>query len=279
MNKMKIIDAHQHFWKYDAEQHSWISEEMAVLKTDFLAEALRKELEQNGVEGSIAVQADQSETETEFLLDLAAKNDFIKGVVGWVNLRAANIEQRLAHFSNFPKLKGFRHVVQDEPDDNFMLGEAFQNGIAALKKHNFTYDILIFPTQLQAALQLVKNFPNQPFVIDHIAKPTIKTGKIDAWANGINAIAKQENVYCKISGMVTEADWENWNYSDFVPYLDVVFDAFGTDRIMFGSDFPVCLLAGSYANVKGIVHQYLQKYSEEEQAKVWSGNALKFYKI
>jgi len=277
--KMNIIDAHQHFWQYDPEKHSWISDEMSVLKKDFLAKELWAEFEQNNISGSIAVQADQSEEETEFLLQLASENSFIKGVVGWVDLRSPNIEGRLEYFSSYPKLKGFRHVVQDEPDVNFMLGEAFQNGIAALQKHNFTYDILIFPTQLQAALQLVQKFPNQSFVIDHIAKPQIKSGNLSAWAKQMTSIAQYENVYCKVSGMVTEADWNKWEYQDFVPFLEVVFNAFGTDKIMFGSDFPVCLLAGSYKNVKGILYQYLQGFSEEEQLNVWSGNAQRFYKI
>jgi len=276
---MMIIDSHQHFWQYDAQKHSWINDEMAVLKKDFLAEELWTEFSQNDIAGSIAVQADQSEEETNFLLDLAAKNDFIKGIVGWVDLRSPQIDERLAHYAKFPKLKGFRHVVQDEPDVNFMLGEAFQNGISALKKYNFTYDILIFPSQLKAALQLVKNFPEQSFIIDHIAKPNIKDGNISIWKKYMTAIAKHENVHCKISGMVTEADWKNWEYQDFVPYLDVVFEVFGTSRIMYGSDFPVCLLAGSYKNVKGILHQYLQGFPMAEQEKVWGKNALQFYKI
>jgi len=276
---MKIIDAHQHFWQYDEKKHSWISDEMAVLKKDFLADTLQAVFNKNEVAGSIAVQADQSEEETEFLLKLAAENDFIKGVVGWVDLRSPNIKERLSYFSDFPKLKGFRHVVQDEPDPNFMLGEAFLQGISALKPFNFTYDILIFPKQLEAAVQLVQKFPDQLFVIDHIAKPDIKKAERSYWENHMQAIAKHPNVFCKVSGMVTEADWKNWNYSDFVPYLDIVFEAFGTDKIMFGSDFPVCLLAGSYNNVKGIIDQYLKKFSIEEQEKIWSGNALRFYNI
>ncbi len=276
---MKVIDAHQHCWKYDIEKHSWITDEMSILKKDYLGENLKTVFDKNEIAGSIAVQADQSEEETEFLLALAEQNDCIKGVVGWVDLRSSTIKERLEYFSTFPKLKGFRHVVQDEPDPNFMLGEAFQRGIAALEEFGFTYDILIFPTQLEAALQLVEKFPEQSFVIDHMAKPVIKKAQISFWEKYITAIAEKENVYCKVSGMVTEADWEKWTYQDFVPYMDIVFNAFGPKRIMFGSDFPVCLLAGSYTNVKGIVAQYLQKYSEEEQADVWSGNACRFYKI
>ena len=276
---MKIIDAHQHCWKYNATRHYWISDQMSVLKKDFLAKELAEEFEKNGVTGSIAVQADQSEDETNFLLQLANENDFIKGVVGWVDLRSPSIEERLQYYSTFPKLKGFRHVVQDEPDVNFMLGAAFQNGIAALGEFGFTYDILIYPKQLEAALQLVKKFPHQAFVIDHIAKPYIKKGEVSNWQKYIKAISEHKNVFCKVSGMVTEANWTTWKYEDFVAYLDVVFESFGTERIMFGSDFPVCLLAATYGEVKGIIEKYLQKFSAAEQRQVWSENAMRFYKI
>ena len=276
---MQIIDAHQHFWKYDREIHHWITDEMSVLKRDFLARDMEAAFAQNGVTGSIAVQADQSEAETNFLLDLANKNDFIKGIVGWVDLQSPQIEERLEYYSQFPKLKGFRHIVQGEPDNNFMLGKAFQNGIAALGKYNFTYDILIFPTQMEAALQTVKNFPNQVFVIDHLAKPYIKDQKINSWAKYMYAFGVQGNVFCKVSGMVTEADWSHWKYKDFEPYLKVVFEAFGNDRILFGSDFPVCLLAGSYKSIKGIVEQFIQDFLEADQRKIMGENALKFYKI
>ncbi|MEM9921933.1 MAG: amidohydrolase family protein [Bacteroidota bacterium] len=273
------IDAHQHFWNYHPETHSWISDDMSVLKRDFLAADLKAQFDQNGVAGSIAVQADQSERETLFLLELAAQNDFIKGVVGWVDLRSPAVEDRLAHFAAFPKMKGVRHVVQDEPDVHFVLGEAFQRGIAALAKYKLTYDILIFPSQLEAVLQLVKNFPEQPFVVDHIAKPYIKDGKIDQWAKQMRAIAQHPNVYCKLSGMITEANWTAWSYADFVPYMDVVFEAFGMDRVMFGSDFPVCLLAGSYQKVKGLVQEYTQSFSLEAKQKIWGVNALRFYNL
>ncbi|MEM6963873.1 MAG: amidohydrolase family protein [Bacteroidota bacterium] len=276
---MRIIDAHQHFWKYDPHKHEWINDEMSVLKKDFLGEDLRSVFQQNDIAGSIAVQADQSEEETHFLIELASQHDYIKGVVGWIDLRSPTVSERLQYFSQFPIVKGFRHVVQDEPDVNFMLGEAFQNGIAALQAHGFTYDILIFPSQLEAALQLVRNFPQQPFVIDHIAKPSIKKGSITPWAKYITAIAEHKNVYCKVSGMVTEADWQQWNYKDFVPYLDVVFGAFGTERILYGSDYPVCLLAASYKNVKGILHQYLQGFSKEDQDNIWYKNAMRFYRF
>jgi L-fuconolactonase len=276
---MYIIDAHQHFWKYSPQDHSWINEGMAVLKRDFLPKNLQGIYKENGVGGCIAVQADQSEAETDFLLDLADENDFIKGVVGWIDLRAENIEERLRYYSAYPKLKGFRHIVQSEPDVNFMLDGKFQHGLSCLEKYGFTYDILIFPTQMEAALQTIKIFPGIKFVIDHIAKPYIKKGESPGWEKYMREMAAHPNVYCKISGMVTEADWKNWVYEDFTPWLDVVFDAFGADRIMFGSDWPVCLLAGNYEQIKGIVDQYLEPFSEEVKAKVWGANAVDFYGI
>lgn len=274
-----IIDSHQHFWNYDPVAHSWIGDDMSVLKRNFLPEDLWKVYQKNEVAGCIAVQADQSEAETDFLLQLASKNDFIKGVVGWVDLRSVELEERLMHYADFPKLKGFRHVVQSEPDPNFMLRKDFQRGLDQLHRYNFTYDILIFPIQLAAALETVKAFPNQNFVIDHIAKPYIKAGKIDEWASFMQQIAAYPNVTCKVSGMLTEADWGNWESQDFTPYLDIVFQAFGTQRILFGSDWPVCLVAGTYAQVKGLVSNYISKYSESEQADIWANNAKHFYGI
>ncbi|MEO5683160.1 MAG: amidohydrolase family protein [Chitinophagaceae bacterium] len=272
------IDAHQHFWHYEPVQHSWINDEMAIIRQDFLPGDLLPVLQENGVAACVAVQADQTASETDFLLELAAENSFIKGVVGWVDLRAPGIEKRLVHYQQFQKLKGFRHILQGE-DPVFMLQPSFVNGIAALHKYNFTYDILIFPQHLNAARELVKQFPDQQFIIDHIAKPFIKDGLRDAWETGIKAIAQYPNVYCKISGMVTEADMRNWNETDFAPYLDVVTTAFGINRIMYGSDWPVCLAAGSYEEVIGIVRKYFASFSAEEQQKVFSKNAAAFYQL
>ncbi len=274
-----IIDAHQHFWKYEPVKHSWIDDSMKILQQDYMPEDLRQIYVQNGIEGCVAVQADQSEAETDFLMDLASKNDFIKGVVGWVDLRSNKLEERLKHYSKFDIVKGFRHVVQDEPDPNFIIGEQFKKGIALLHQYGFTYDILIFPKQLEATLQLVKEFPEHRFVIDHIAKPLIKDKEINTWETLITQIAGFPNVTCKISGMVTEADWNHWKYEDFIPYLDVIFNAFGTNRIMYGSDWPVCLLGGTYSKVKGIIDQYITRFNTEEQQKVMGENAAKFYSL
>jgi len=272
------IDAHQHFWKFDPIRDSWIDETMQKIQRDFLPEDLLPLLHENRFSGCVAVQASQFEDETNFLINLAAKNDFIKGVVGWVDLRGVIIEERLHHFSSNKIIKGFRHVVQGEPDD-FMLRKDFQNGISALKEFNFTYDILIFHRQLPAAIELVNQFPDQPFVIDHIAKPDIKSGDILLWKKGIQEIAKAENVSCKISGMVTEADWKNWKTDDLKPYLDVIFENFSTDKLMFGSDWPVLNVASDYTEVVKNLENYIAHLSVENQNKIWYENAKSFYKL
>ena len=272
------IDSHQHFWHYNAVKHDWIDDEMADIRKDFLPADLQPVLQQNTIDGCVAVQADQTEDETNFLLQLANENSFIKGIVGWVNLRADDIEQQLEHYGQFNAIKGFRHVLQGE-EPEFMLQPNFARGIAALQKNGFTYDILIFPKHLKAAIELVQQFPNQPFVIDHIAKPYIKAGLIDEWQQDMATIARYENVHCKISGMVTEADYHNWKPQDFTPYLDAVVAAFGTSKIMYGSDWPVCLVAGSYEKMLDIVEQYFSAFSAEEQAMFFGGNATKFYRL
>lgn len=273
------IDAHQHFWIFDPVRDSWIDESMAVIQRDFLPADLKPVLDRHQIDGCVAVQADQSETETDFLLKHAAENDFIKAVVGWVDLRADNIEDRLAHYSQFKKLKGFRHVLQGDPDRALMLKPEFIHGIKALQKHGFTYDILIFPDQLIYAEELVRSFPGQKFVIDHIAKPYIKKQEMAGWKKDIAAVAQHENVWCKVSGMVTEAHWQNWQEADFTPYLDVVFNAFGKKRLMFGSDWPVCNVAGGYDRMAGIVKNYTSKLSANEQVDFWGNNAVEFYNI
>lgn len=274
-----IIDSHQHFWKYNQVAHHWINENMQVLRQDFMPKDLEPILQSNNVDGCIAVQADQSEKETEFLLDLANGHNFIKGVVGWLDLCSNNIEERLQLFTKNPLLKGLRHIVQDEPDDTFMLREDFQRGIALLEKYHLTYDILIYPKQLSAALQLVERFPNQPFVIDHIAKPTVQEGVDGHWSKYIKALGAHRNVFCKISGMVTETTWGKWSNSDFTSFLDVVFNAFGPDRIMFGSDWPVCLLSGNYEEVIKIVKSYITQFDLDTQKKIMGQNAAQFYNL
>lgn len=275
---MTIIDTHQHYWKYDPVNYAWINDDMAVIRQDFLPADLQPVLTANGVAASIAVQADQTEQETDWLLQLADENPFIAGVVGWVDLRSPQLAERLQHYAQFSKLKGFRHVLQGE-EPSFMLQSSFVNGIAQLQAHGFAYDILIFPQHLPAALQLVQQFPEQRFVIDHLAKPYIKQGLIGEWASGMKALAAHTNVYCKISGMVTEADWRNWTAADLHPYIDTVVQAFGTNRCMFGSDWPVCLVAAAYDKWLQTVQDYFAGFSTEEQAMVFAGNAKHFYQI
>ena len=274
-----IIDAHQHFWIYDPVRDSWIDESMQILKRNFLPEDLAPVIKENSIDGTIAVQADQSENETNFLLGLAEKNTWVSGVVGWVDLMAQDIEEKLEHFSSYKKLKGFRHIVQAEPDENFMLNEKFRNGIGQLKNYNFTYDILIYPHQLPAAIKLTEKHPDQKFILDHIAKPSIKKKGIEPWASGIKELAKNTNVFCKISGIITEADHRNWKSKEIYPYLDIVFNAFGYDRLLFGSDWPVCLLAGLYNQVINLIDEYMKNASDENKEKIFGKNAVSFYNI
>lgn len=274
-----VIDSHQHFWNYEPKKHEWIDESMKVIRKDFLPEDLEKVYKEHHVDGCVAVQADQTLEETNFLIQLSEDYDFIKGVVGWVDLRSYAIEEDLERYTHFKSVKGFRHVVQGEPDPNFVLRTDFTKGIFSLHRYNFTYDILVFPHQLGAVLELVRRFGNQKFVIDHIAKPYIKDGFIDGWALLIKEIAKQENVYCKISGMVTEADFDNWTPEQIHPYMDIVLEAFGTDRVMYGSDWPVCLVAGNYNKVKQLMTDFIADLSSDEQAKIMGLNAMKFYNL
>jgi L-fuconolactonase len=274
-----VIDAHQHFWKYHPVKDAWITDDMKVIQADFLPDDLLPVLQQNGVDACVAVQADQSEAETQFLLELAAAHPFVKGVVGWVDLRAANLEERLQHYTQYTRLKGFRHIVQGERDPNFLLKEEFCNGIRALQPYNFTYDILVYPIQLPAVEKFVQLFPQQKLVIDHMAKPYCKTGEIAEWEKSMRAIAKSSNVYCKISGLVTEAHWQQWTPATFAPYLEVVLEAFGPQRLMYGSDWPVCLVAAQYAQVKNIVTDCISRLSKAEQAAIMGGNAAAFYQL
>lgn len=272
------IDAHQHFWSYNKEEYGWIGDHMDLLKRDFLPPDLLPELVNSGFDGSVAVQARQSIEETRWLLQLSEKFDFIKGVVGWADLRSEdNLRRQLDEFCKSRKLVGVRHVVHDEPEDNFMLRDEFLKGISILKDYNLTYDLLLFPKHLPVAQVVVEMFPDQKFVIDHISKPLIRSHILDPWQEDIKAIAEFRNVYCKLSGMVTEADWQKWNQEDFRPYLDVVSNAFGTDRIMAGSDWPVCLLGGSYHDVTGIVKDYIRKFPEEIHEEILGLNCADFY--
>ena len=271
------IDSHQHFWRYDPVRDGWITDSMSLLKRNYLPEDYEHECEANDIGGSIAVQVDQSENETLFLLDLAERNEKIVGVVGWVDLRSPGVEERLQFFSQRKKLRGFRHIAQGEPDDQFLVGRDFAHGISLLRDFGLTYDILIYPKQLPAAIELASRFPEQSFVVDHLAKPPIKAGGREPWASYIRTLAQNKNVFCKVSGLVTEADWVHWKAEELRPYLDVVFEAFGPERLMFGSDWPVCLLAGSYRQVKQNIESYVEGNFGQHRENIFGGNAIRFY--
>jgi L-fuconolactonase len=272
------IDSHQHFWEYDPVRDEWIDDSMEVLKQDFMPQDLDPLLFDAGFDGCITVQADQSEHETEFLLHLADKYDFIKGVVGWVDLKSSKIEERFVYFDQFKKLKGFRHILQGEPAGT-MLDDRFLNGIRALQKTRFRYDILIFENQLQECIKFVKHFPEMHFVIDHIAKPVIKESSFEDWARSMEKLSEFPNVHVKLSGMVTEADWEHWQVKDFTPYLETCLEHFGADRLMVGSDWPVCLLAAEYDEVIGIIEEFMDGLSREEYKDIMGQTAIEFYQL
>jgi len=274
-----IIDSHQHFWKYDLKEHIWIDDSMSFIRRDFLPSDLKEVYQENGIDGCVAVQAAQSMAETDFLLNLANDNKFIKAVVGWVDLRSENVEPILEKYQQQKILKGFRHIVQAEADDDFLLGPEFLRGISHLEKYGYVYDILILPHQLSATLEFVKRFPNQRFVIDHIAKPYIKEGLFDDWAALMSKIAEHENVYCKWSGMITEADYTSWKPEQIHPYMDLILNTFGSDRIMYGSDWPVCLVAGNYGQVKKLVTDFITQLSSAERAGIMGQNAIEFYNL
>ena len=273
------IDAHQHFWKYNSTDYVWMSDKHSPLKRDFLPEDLSPLLEQTGFQGSIAVQARQMREETEWLLSLTESSDTIKGVVGWLDIQSPAFGVELRQFASHPKLVGVRHLVHDEPDDNFIKRDGFLRGISLLREHGLTYDLLLFPKHIPVAIEVVDMFPDQPFVIDHIAKPFIRDGLLSPWKEDMLEIGKRKNVWCKVSGMVTEAVWHGWKREDFLPYLDVVFEAFGPGRIMVGSDWPVCTLSGPYQEVMSIVISYVEQLDTREQDMVLGGSCAAFYGI
>jgi L-fuconolactonase len=271
-----IVDAHQHFWRYDPREYGWIDDRMGVLRRDFLPVDLVPHLEQAGVDATIAVQTQQTLEETRWLLQLAGEHRYVAGVVGWVDLQADDVEAQLESLRH-PRLSGIRHVVQSEPDDRFLLGAAFGRGIAALGRAGLPYDILIYPRHLPVAADFVARFPSQPFVLDHLAKPEIRSAAIDGWARDLRRLAAAPNVCCKLSGLVTEADWRTWTADQIVPYLDVAFEAFGPSRLLAGSDWPVCTLAADYSRTMAVVRDYLGRFPSAEREAVLGGNAVNVY--
>jgi L-fuconolactonase len=272
------LDAHQHFWRYDSAQYGWIDDSMAALRRDFLPADLQPELARAGIDACIAVQARQSLEETRWLLEVADANPFIAGVVGWVDMQAEDVREQLQALAPSTKLVGIRHVVQAEADDRFLLRSAFCRGMSMLEDVELAYDILIYPRHLGVAAEFVSRFTRQRFVVDHMAKPDIRHGEIESWERGIRALAEFPHVFCKVSGLTTEADWSRWTEQDLRPYLDVVFDAFGPGRLMAGSDWPVCTLAGNYSRTMGVLTHYLSGRPESDRAAVMGGNAVRFYR-
>ena len=270
------IDSHVHFWDYEKTRYSWITTKMKELQKDYLPQHLEHTLKRNKIEGVVAVQADQTEVETLFLMELSKTHSIIKGVVGWVDLADKNINSRLQYFSQFPIIKGWRHFIQSE-DESFLSDAAFLNGISSLSAFGYTFDLLIQSTQLKSTINFVQQFPGQRFVINHCAKPNIKGKELDDWKIMISELAKYPNVYCKVSGLFTEAHWKKWSAADFYPYLDVVFKSFGTGRLMYGSDWPVMLLSGMYVQWKSLLGKYMEHFSKEDVHKVFGANARHFY--
>lgn len=270
-------DAHQHFWQYNPAEHVWMTDSMASIRRDFLPGDLEPLLGSLGFAGCVAVQARQNLKETRWLLELADRHPFIRGVVGWVDLCSPELPSQLEQFAGNAKLVGVRHIVQDEPDDEFMLRDDFRAGIARLADFGLTYDVLIYPRQLSAAIRLLREFPDQPFVLDHIAKPDIAGRTLAPWQAGLRELARSPNLFCKLSGMVTEARWNQWLPADFHPYLEVVFEAFGPDRLMIGSDWPVCTLSGTYASAMSIVIDYIARFPARVQDAILGANCARFY--
>ena len=273
------VDAHQHFWNYDPKMHNWISDDMATIRRDFIPFDLQKTLQKNSINYCVYVQVDQTPQHTDQMVQLVKDHHFVKGIVGWIDFKAENIESLLEGYKNIDLIKGFRHIVQGEPNPLFLLDTDFNTGISALKKYNFTYDILVHFYQLPVVLEFVNKHPNQKFIIDHLAKPYIKEGYYKSWEVMIKAIARCENVYCKLSGMVTQADFKHWQSGQITPYMNCVLEAFGPERLVFGSDWPVCLVAASYARVKGLVMDFIGTLTLEEQAMIMGKNANDFYEL
>jgi L-fuconolactonase len=271
------LDSHQHFWSYSESEHDWIDERMTRIRRDFAPKDLEPILRRNGFDGSVAVQVRQSLEETEYLLGLADENEFIRGVVGWVDLRSPGVRRDLERFSEHPRFRGIRHVIQSEPDDRFLLREDFLRGVALLRALDLTYDILVYHRQLPAVVEFVSRFPDHRLVLDHIGKPAIAKGELEPWTTAVRKLGKMENLYCKVSGMVTEADWRGWKKSDFTLYLEIVLESFGTGRLLFGSDWPVAILAASYEEVVEIVEDFFSPLPAAEKDAVFGGNAARFY--
>ncbi len=273
------IDAHHHLWRYSEEAYPWITDGMDVLKRDFLPADIATEVRANNIDGCIVVQAQQTLDETYALLEYADTHRFLRGVVGWAPISCTTFQSILEELCTHPKLRGLRHVVQDEPDENFILREDFNVGIDRLAKENLAYDVLIFAKHLPQTIAFVDRHPQQMFVLDHIGKPPIAKRVLSPWKENLRDLARRENVYCKLSGLLTEANWNDWKEEDFQPYVETVMEAFGPTRIMMGSDWPVCLLAGSYSRWMQLVNKWIFSLSTDEQDRILGGTAVEVYRL
>ena len=273
------IDAHQHFWQYDPDRHRWINDEMSAIRRDFFPGDLATILKTLQIDGTIAVQADETVVETTFLLDLAAKNDFIKAVVGWTDLHSLELEKTLYNFKGIEKLAGFRCVMQGAPDEKYLRNDLFANNLKKLAEHGYTYDLLVYHNQLPALISMTEKLPDNQMILDHVGKPDIRNNQFQTWKEQIKILAKHPGIYCKLSGMVTEADYSKWTYDDLLPYLETSAEYFGIDRICFGSDWPVCLVAGSYNKVYEVIEKFVHQLPKSDQEKIFGLNTLQFYKI
>lgn len=275
---MLRIDAHHHLWRYNAEDFSWLGSDMAALRRDFLLPELEQTLASAGVRAAVAVQARQSVHETRFLLECARKSAALCGVVGWVPLRSMEVSSVLDEFAFETKLVGVREIVQ-RSHAGLLEDHAFNRGVGELTARGLAYDVLIYADQLEEATRFVRRHPQQRFVVDHAAKPRIAESELEPWRTRMRELARSENVWCKLSGLVTEAEWHGWSAEDLRPYMDVCVEVFGMQRLMAGSDWPVCLVATEYARWWRVLEQYFVSSSEEEQRDVFGRNAVRFYGV
>ncbi len=274
-----MIDAHHHFWQYKQSEYPWMDDSLATLRRDYLPHHLKTEIDAAGISGVVSVQARQILKETDFLLNLAAQHPFVRGVVGWVPLNDPGVGGILEQYAANPRLKGVRHVLHDEADDQYMLRADFGAGLGCLAPLGLRYDLLIFARHLPISIQLVDRHPRQVFVLDHIAKPAIKKGQLEPWRTDLRNLARRPNVYCKLSGMVTEADWTGWSEKSLQPYVDTVLEAFGPRRIMFGSDWPVCAVAGGYQRWFKALGCITASLSADEQEWIYERTATQAYRL
>ena len=273
------IDAHQHFWQYNPNTQGWITDEMSLLMRDFSPKELQKEIEALDFQGTIAVQAEETLAENHYLNNLAASNNFIKGIVGWMDLRDKYAVEKMHELKAIQKLVGFRTITQGAPDEKYLSNRQYIDNVKLLSEFNYTYDLLIHHSQMNSLVRFTDQLPDNRFILDHIGKPDIKNKQIKSWRSEIKNLAANPNIYCKLSGITTEADYKQWTYEELYPYIETVAEYFGIDRLCFGSDWPVCLVAGSYSTTYSVIEKFSQQVTEKERAKIFGLNTKEFYKL